>query len=226
MYESKILKLKEMPVFTLSDVSQIVSGKEYAKKLLKKLTSSGELKRIKKNVYTFHDDPLLISTFLVKPSYISSVSALSYHKLITQMPKDVFCLTTKKEAKIKIKNLASEIYFIHTNYFFGFKEENYLGFKILIATPEKAIIDSIGNVPISVFEEAIENININTMEDYLLKTAKSSLTKRIGYLLEKNGFKLNKKIKNKINNKYLYLDPLAKKFGIKNKEWKIIVNTK
>ena len=37
MYESRVLKLKEIPVFSLSDISQIVSGKEYAKKLLKKM---------------------------------------------------------------------------------------------------------------------------------------------------------------------------------------------
>lgn len=223
MYESKILKLKEIPVFSLADISQIVSGKEYAKKLLRKLVLLNEIKKIRRNTYTFHDDQFLISTFLNKPSYISSVSALSYYKLITQIPKDIFCFTIKRNKNIKF---TSEIKFIHTKYFFGFDNLEYMNFKIPIATPEKAIIDSIGLVPISLFEEALENINIKRILEYLQKIKKSSIIKRIGYLLEKRGFNIFDKIKKNINNRYIYLDPLAKKHGIKNKKWKLIINTK
>ena len=157
MYESKILKLKEVPLFSFADISQIVSGKEYGKKLLKKWVLSKEVQKIKRNAYTFHNDPFLISTFLNKPSYISSVSALSYHRLITQIPKDIFCFTPQKNANLKF---ISEIRFIHTNYFFGFDMLEYMNFKIPIATPEKAMIDSIGIVPISLFEEAISDIEV------------------------------------------------------------------
>lgn len=223
MYESKILKLKEVPVFSLADISQIVSGKEYAKKLLRKMILSNEIKRIKRDKYTFYNDPFLISIFINKPSYISSVSALSYHKLITQIPKDVFCFTLKKEKNI---HFISEIKFIQTKYFFGFDNLEYLNFKIPISTPEKAIIDSIGIVPISLIEESFENINTEKILEYLKKIKKSSIVKRIGYLLEENGFDIYDKTKKYINNKYIYLDPLAKKNGKKNKKWKLIINTK
>jgi predicted transcriptional regulator of viral defense system len=221
MYESKIIKLKEVPVFSLSDVSQIVSGKEYAKKFLRRKIISGEIKRIKRDSYTFDSEPFLVSTFLVKPSYISSASALSYHKLITQIPKDIFCFTPKKNINFKFY---SEIKFIHTNYFFGFELKDYENFKIPIATPEKAIIDSIGIVPFSIFEEAMEKIDPEKIIEYLKKIKKSSIVKRIGYLLEKNGLDISKKIKKYINNRYIYLDPLAKNSGKKNKKWRLIIN--
>lgn len=223
MYESSILKLREVPVFSLSDVSQIVSGKEYAKKLLRKLMLSGNIKKIKRDAYTFYDDPFLVSTFLVKPSYISSVSALSYYKIITQIPKDIFCSTTKQNKEIKF---ISKIKFIHTNYFFGFENAEYADFKVLMATPEKAIIDSIGVVPISIFEEALEKINNQKMLNLLKKIKKSSILKRMGYILEKQGFDIFDKIKNNLNGRHIYLDPLSKKQGIKNKKWKLIINTK
>ena len=223
MYELKISKLKEVPVFSFADISQIVSGKEYGKKLLRKLILLKEIKKIKRDAYTFYNDPFLISTFLVRSSYISSVSALSYHRLITQIPKDVFCFTTQKNASFKF---FSEIKFIHTNYLFGFDNLEYRGFKIPIATPEKAIIDSIGLIPISLFEEALENINLNKLLDYLQKIKKSSILKRIGYLLERQGFDIFNKIKHSLNDKYIYLDPVAKKQGIKNKKWKLIINAK
>src|SRR3989338_9353051 len=101
MYESKLQKLREVPVFSLADISQIVSGKEYAKKLLRRMVLSNDIKKIKRDKYTFYDDPFLISTFINKPSYISSVSALSYHKLISQIPKDVFCFTLKKDKDVE-----------------------------------------------------------------------------------------------------------------------------
>ena len=174
-------------------------------------------------MYTFYDDPFLVSISLNRPSYISSVSALSYYKLITQIPKDIFCFTLKKNKNFKF---ISEIRFIHTKYFFGFDNLEYMNFKIPIATPEKAIIDSIGLVPIVLFEEAFENINIERILEYLQKIKKSSVLKRIGYLLEKHGFDIFDKIKNNINNRYIYLDPIAKKKGIKNRKWKLIINIK
>ena len=223
MYESKILNLKEVPVFSLADISQIVSGKEYAKKLLRRMVLSNDIKKIKRDKYTFYDDPFLVSTLINKPSYISSVSALSYHKLISQIPKDVFCFTLKKEKNI---HFISEIKFIQTKYFFGFDDQEYLNFKIPVATPEKAIIDSIGLVPLSLIEESLENIDINKILEYLKKIKKSSIIKRIGCLLERHELDIYNKIKRYINNKYVYLDPLAKKHGEKNKKWRLIINTK
>ena len=222
MYESKILKLRDVPIFSLADISQIVSGKEYAKKLLRKMVLSNEIKKIKRDKYTFYDDPFLVSTFVNKPSYISSVSALSYYKLISQIPKDVFCFTLKKEKDV---GFTSKIKFIQTKYFFGFDYLEYSNFKIPISTPEKAIIDSIGLVPLSLIEESFEEVNIERMLEYLKKIKKSSIIKRVGYLLEKHKYDIYDKIKKYINNKYIYLDPIAKKYGKRNKKWRLIINT-
>ncbi len=223
MYELKITKLKEMPVFSLADISQIVSSKEYAKKLLRRIVKSGAVFKIKRDLYSFYDDPFLASSFLLNPSYISSVSALSYHKLITQLPQNIFCFTPKQKKKF---NFRTEILFFHTNYFLGFEMQKYENFILPIATPEKAIIDSLGIVPISVFEEAFEKINLERMLAYLKKIGKSCFAKRIGYLLEKNGFDAYDRLKKIINNKYILLDPTAKKQGKKDKKWKLIINVK
>lgn len=221
MYETKLLKLRDVPVFSLADVSQIVSGKAYAKKLLKRLVNANEIKKIKRDCYSFSDDPFLVSTFLVKPSYISSVSALSYHKIITQIPKDVFCFTTKKENTIRF---CSEIRFLHTNHFFGFLDEEYEHSKIPIATPEKAVIDSVGIVPFSVFEEALANIRKDRMLEHLKMIKKSCLLKRVGFLLERNNIDVYDAIRNKLNRRYIYLDPIAKRTGKRNRKWGLIVN--
>ncbi|MBI2671442.1 hypothetical protein HYX16_00750 [Candidatus Woesearchaeota archaeon] len=221
MHEIEVLeKLSKLPVFSLSDLNQIIENRGYAKKFLKRMCSQKKILKIKKNFYTFYKDDFLVSTFLVKPSYISSASALSYFRLITQIPNEVFCITQKKPQKI------GKINFFHTNYFFGFKNEEYENFKIMIAEPEKAIIDSFSIIPVSIFEEAFEEINADKMIKYLKKIRKSSIIKRVGYIMEKNGFDVYNKLKNLINYKYINLDPLLKSKGRKDIKWKIIDNVK
>lgn len=219
MYEVKIKEhFSKVPVFTLGDVNQIISNRVYAKKLISKEAREGKIKKIKKGLYTFYEDPFLISTFLLKPSYISSISALSYHHKISQIPNEIFCFTSKLP---KTYFFVTKINFFHTKYFFGFKLEKYSNFKIPIATPEKAIIDSIGKVPLSIIEEAFEDLDMNRMLSYLKRIGKSGIIKRIGYLLEKNGYEVYEELKKYINSKYIPLDPLRKGKKKRIKKWRL-----
>lgn len=224
MYDLKLLKeLDNIPVFSLSDLNQYINNKNYAKKFLKRMKMNGTIIKVKKNKYTLNKDPFLISTFLIKPSYITSVSALSYHKLITQIPNEIYCATDKKT---KIITFEMKINFIQTKYFFGFNNENYSGFNIPVADPEKAIIDSISIIPISVIEEAFAEINPEKMILYLKKIGKSSLIKRIGYLMEKYNYDVYDKLKDLINYKYVLLDPCSSSRGKKEKKWGLIINSR
>lgn len=226
MYEVDFIEhFKKVPVFSLSDVNQLIESKNYAKKFLKKMIKKDKVYKIKRDLYTLHNDPFLVACFIKKPSYISCLSALSYHKEITQIPGKVFCITTKDNYNIEFNE---KIEFIKTNHFFGYNLEKYEKFKIPIADIEKAIIDSIGIVPLHLVEEAIPEINKKKIVDYLKKIKKSSTLKRIGYLMEKHGFDVYDELKKYINYKYIYLDPLENKNPEKqgkNKKWKIIINT-
>lgn len=221
MYETEIVeRFSRVPVFSLSDLSQIIPNRDYAKKAIARMVERKKVKRIRKNVYTFHDDPFLVATFLLKPSYISGASALSYHHKITQMPKEVFCLTPKLPKKYFFME---KINFSSTKFFFGFEMQKYQGFDVPIATPEKALIDSVGKVPLSVVEEAFDDADVGRMVLYLKRIKKSNTVKRMGYLLEKSGHEAFPVLKKYINNKYVPLDPLVKRKGKKDKKWKIIL---
>ncbi|MBS3151010.1 hypothetical protein J4443_01350 [Candidatus Woesearchaeota archaeon] len=220
MYETRIKEhFSKTPVFSLSDVNQIINNRQYSKRFLKRMVKDKGIFKIKKNLYTLNKDPFLISTFIVKPSYISSASALHYYRLITQIPKEVFCMTSKRSSEIKFME---RINFFHTSYFFGYREAYYEKSKIPIADPEKAIIDSFSIIPVSVFEEAFESINEERMVGYLKRIKKSSIIKRTGYLMEKYGYDVYDSLKKYINYKYIPLDPLQKR-GKKNKKWRILI---
>lgn len=222
MYELELLQhLKKLPVFHLSDVAQIINNRSYAKRFLKKELEKGLIKRIRKDHYTLFDDPLLVSCYVVKPNYITTISALSYHKLITQIPNTIFCATTKRTTSIKF---ITSIEYKHTNHFFGFEMKPYNNFKIPVATPEKAIIDSVGTVPLSLIDEALEHVNKELMIKLLKQIKKSHIIKRIGYLLEQKGFECYKELKPFMNYKKTRLNPLINKNGLKNKKWGLIIN--
>ncbi len=91
-----------------------------------------------------------------------------------------------------------------------------------IATVEKAIIDSIGKVPLSVIEDSFEKLNTQRMLFYLNKIQKSSIVKRIGYLLESNGYDVYSDLKRFVNNRYIPVDPIVKGKGTRNDKWKLI----
>jgi predicted transcriptional regulator of viral defense system len=220
MYETIILeKFSSAPVFSLADVSQITKSKTYAKFLLSSLLKKGKIKKIKRDLYTLHEDAFLVATFIIRPSYISSISALSFYKDISQIPNEIFCFTNKPP---KTFHFIQTIRFFHTNFFFGFEEKEYKGFKILVADKEKAIIDSIGKVPIYVFEEALEKVNLEKILEYVKKIRKRSLAKRIGYLLEKQGYDVYSDLKSFIDRKFVFLDPIAKGKK-KNEKWRVII---
>jgi predicted transcriptional regulator of viral defense system len=64
MYETIILeKFSSMPVFSLADVSQITKSKAYAKFLLSSLLKKGRIKKIKRDLYTLHEDAFLLTNF-------------------------------------------------------------------------------------------------------------------------------------------------------------------
>ena len=220
MYEADILKhFSGVPVFSLSDVTQIISNRGYAKQFVSGMVKKGKIERVRKGLYSLHRDPFLASTFLLKPSYISSVSALSYYHKITQIPRDVFCFTSRPTREYFF---ITRINFYHTKFFFGFEKRKYNDFELPIATPEKAIIDSIGKVPLHVIEEAFDGINLKRIMEYLERIGKSCVVKRVGYLLEKNGYDVFENLREFVDNKYIPLDPLTggKK---RNRKWRLFV---
>jgi len=65
----------------------------YAKFLASSLLKKGKIRKIKRDLYTLHDDAFLVATFIIRPSYISSISALSFYRDISQIPNEIFCIT-------------------------------------------------------------------------------------------------------------------------------------
>lgn len=216
MYELRIIRvLEKLPVFSLADVSKIVGNRNYAKTLLPNLVKKKIVMKIMRDKYSFNDDPLIIAPFLHVPSFVSCASALSYYGLIDQIPNAVFLMTSKRP---KVINYATKLVYHNTKHFFGYDYIELSGIKVPFAEPEKAFLDSIGIHPLNVIMPALDDLNYEKLLSY---AKRMNEIKRIGYLLEKNGFSVNRF---KVSNKYIFLDPLGPKKGARDKKWKLIVN--
>lgn len=79
-----------------------------------------------------------VANFLVQPSYISLETALNLYGILSQFPFNTTSVTTSKSKTIKNSDREFEFVHISKDLYWGFVKSN----DYLIATPEKAIIDS------------------------------------------------------------------------------------
>ncbi|MFA4874060.1 MAG: replication/maintenance protein RepL [bacterium] len=112
---------------------------------LRRLEQKGVIRKIAQGVWGFADDPRF-SPFLVIPflnprhqAYLSFISALHSHGVISQIPQVITVASTAHSRVVKTSVGTYEIHQISPDFFDGFDwhaQSDYL-----IASPEKALVD-------------------------------------------------------------------------------------
>ena len=229
-----IRKLEEYPTFNIDTFANIIDNdKIYAKMHLNRLKNRGIVKQLQRNVYTVKEDPLIIASRIIWPSYISLWAAFRYHNLTEQIPTKISVITPRSKSRENIQLMNTTIIFekIRPTWFFGFSKIKIQDFEIFMAEPEKALIDAVLLKKISTAEiyallsENIRNISINKTVDYVLKTKNHALAKRFGWMLESLGYDHAKRLKKQTYMTMIPLDfsrPITG--GLNNKKWGVIVN--
>ena len=138
-------KLKDLgkSYFTIADFEKILNQKrESLYVTLNRLVKTGLLRRMRRGVYEliFAENRIEeIANQLYFPSCISFESALSKYGIMSQIPYTLTFATFKKSKKIILSGREIEYRQIKKELFFGYKLQN----KVLIAEPEKALLDQI-----------------------------------------------------------------------------------
>ena len=139
----KFLKSKKQ-IYTLSDLKKFLGVKKdnSVYQAIKRLKENGILESLRNGVYKVKDIPsndFVIANSLYSPSYISLESALNYYGILIQTPYIISSVTTRRNKLIKSGNKEFTFFHLSNDYFFDYiKEKDFL-----IATPEKALIDTI-----------------------------------------------------------------------------------
>jgi len=228
-----VKKLQEYPTFNIDTFANIINNdKIYAKMHLNRLKNRGIVKQIQRNVYTVQEDPLIISSRIVWPSYISLWTAFRYHNLTEQIPNKISVITTRSKSRENIQIMNTTIIFekIRPSWFFGFSKIKIQDFEVFIAEPEKALIDAVLLKKISTAEiyfllkENIKNISTKKIVDYILRTKNRALAKRFGWMLESLGCNYAKKLKKQTYKTMIPLDITRPITGLNDKKWGVVVN--
>lgn len=144
-------KLKQLePTFLTKEAAAVLGiSANHAAIILFRLSAQNTVIHLARGkwAYSHSVDPLLLPNILAQPmmAYISLYSALYYHGMIDQIPTTVFAISNGKTkvfqtplGKISLHSMNS---FLFTGY------EIYGKNALLIATPEKALFDTLYLMP-------------------------------------------------------------------------------
>lgn len=129
-------------VFDLGQLANVsLLPRRYARVYASRLVKKGLARRVVEGVISFTDDPFVISTQLVEPSYVSFTSALYLRGQIRQAPAFVECVTTRNS--LKFPELGIEYHRIIPQLYFGYERMERYGSYVYVATSEKAALDMV-----------------------------------------------------------------------------------
>ena len=160
----KLIKSKKQ-IYTVSDLKKVLGLRKdnSVYQAIKRLKKEGLLEGLSNGVYHLTDTPsndFVIANNLYFPSYISLETALNYYGILIQTPYTISSITTRRNKLIKQQEKEFIFFHLQGDYFFDYiKEKDFL-----IATPEKALIDtiffnSIGKLKIDLSELVLEHVN-------------------------------------------------------------------
>lgn len=135
------------PIFTIHELKAVLGLKgissAYLKRLINYLISSGEILRISKGVYTFHDEITVVG-FAFRPFYYGLENALTIRRLWEQGTNPI--IITPNNVRRGIRTFRGGNYSvmpIRRNLFFGYDFVQSGGFWIPVSDYEKTVIDFI-----------------------------------------------------------------------------------
>ncbi len=225
-----VLRNSRRAVFEFPDLVKILNKSEgYTKVFINRLVKKGLLFRLEKGKYFIESNPFLVASNVVFPSYISFLSALSYHKLTTQIPNTYFVVSLKQRKEIRCNNTSIKFVKFQKHRFFGFKREILNNKFLFVAEVEKAIIDSLYLPKYCPIQETFfalthSNLDLDKTLNYALRMRSDALLKRLGYLLELKGVDISTRIKKGLTGNFVKLNPFSPSTGVKNRKWKLIIN--
>ncbi len=230
----KRLESSSMAVFTTSQVSALFDKDiKSTRVLLSRLAKEGILVRVKRGHYCLPSTNVLsVVSNIYTPSYVSLWAAFEHYGTTTQSPQVIDVINANKSGKreLSLDEGRFESRFVKTDksFLYGI-EKSYLDGKVaFIAEKEKAIIDGLlfsDYVPLGEVQEAIKDgIDTDKAIEYASRSKKQVVKKRLGYLLNQEGFDCDPERFDNLSDTYVPLDPSFCRRGEYDSKWRIIDN--
>ncbi len=153
-----------------------------------------ELIPAERGEHAFADtNPLFIGSVLVAPYYFSYATAAFFHGLSTQASATVYIATTvQRQRLLLVRDKEYRLVVQPPHKFFGAVEVDAYGTQVLIAEPEKAVLDCLdrpkyaGDIPevAAMLWRGKGRLEWSRLVEYALRYRSQSLVQRLGYLID------------------------------------------
>lgn len=185
----QILIRKQLKIFRPLDFQRIFDvSYETARKFILRYIKKGLIIKLKKGLYsleTYLPSEFEIANRVCSPSYVSLEYALMYYNIIPDTVYTVTSVTTKSTREFVINNVSYRYNKIKKNAFTGYLRKSIDGNIILIAEPERALVDYLYFVDLG--QKAIyDRIDVSSLsKSKLVKYAKLFKRKSLVKLVNK-----------------------------------------
>lgn len=174
MKELNIYKVRDLAlasrraVYTNQQLANLMGKpKEVAKVYASRLARRGLAGRPIRGRLAFVDDDHVIATQLVEPSYISLHSALSFHQMLSQVPRYIECVTPRNSRRYPALGIV--YHRMPPSLFFGYERYAKAGSYVFVADPEKAVVDGVylNLMPRNVLAELLDRLDAKKLASHV-----------------------------------------------------------
>ena len=190
MVYHQLLKIQK-PFFSLDDVAYTLEIQPASAAVLcSRYVKKGLLVRLKRGLYARaeklanlgQEDLFRIANFLQVPSYISLMTALSYHGLTTQVQRGFFeSISVKRTRKFEVGQFMFHYVKIRSDLYKGFERVE----DVFIALPEKALLDSFYLASIGRYSFDVSSLDLTKVSGEVLENLSLPFPPRVRKFMEK-----------------------------------------
>lgn len=236
-------------VFTTAEAHALLGGSRAATyKLLHDLVKGGWLHALDKGRYlivpleagperrfTLHE--FRLAHHLAPEGYVAYWTALHYHNLTEQIPRDVWIATTRRRQSITLLGVTYTFVTLRPHKLFGAQTVWIEGQAVAIADLEKSVVDALDHpeycggvtevakaLAAAVEERGADPVRLT---EYALRMQNGALLKRMGYLAERLALPVGASAAHwqaALSGGYALLDPGRPAAGPTDARWRVRVN--
>lgn len=223
---------------TLAELRKALKASEtYARFMAHRLVRKGWLERLRPGIYQLVPadrgiegvgdfNPWVASALGIGPHFYSYGTACTHHGLTEQVFSAVYVAYGGRPKTLSVRGKHYVLIHLAEGRCFGFEEVKVLGATVVMATPERAVLDAldrpryaggIGEVS-RIVRKAPRRISWGRLLEYLERWNESAVVQRLGYLLGLHGVALPVKVKKAFR---LLIRPGAKVYLGSRSKWGI-----
>ena len=182
----EILREKGIRLYSPEELRRVFSVNDWAAKAFIKNHTEDLFIKLRNGLYATKLDPpgeMEIANRLCAPSYVSFEYALAHYRIIPESTYSITSATTKITREFIVQGKAYEYNRIKKEAYRGYRSESQDGTTILIAEPEKALVDYLYFVDLKL-KKLNERLNLrrikkNSVLLYVSLFRRKSLTKLV-----------------------------------------------